>query len=124
MQIHISFRSRSDLVLDADHAFDFLSYLVLQACISLCSVSDTSGASLFLPCSHKIRHRKGAPNNFCDKDFAELSGALSGAICLKTLVLLGSALELFRKFFGTVRAIFWVWGSFLAWWELKGGDNV
>ena len=36
MQIRISFRSRSDLVLDADHALDF-SYLVLQACISFCS---------------------------------------------------------------------------------------
>ena len=32
--IRISFRSRSDLVLDADHALDFFSYLVLQACIS------------------------------------------------------------------------------------------
>ena len=53
MQIRISFRSHSDLVLDADHALDFLSYLVLQACISFCSVSDKSGASLFLPCSHK-----------------------------------------------------------------------
>ena len=56
---------------------------------------------------------KGTPKNFCDKDFAELSGEFSGAICLKPLVLLGSALELFRKFFGTVHAIFWVWGSFL-----------
>ena len=33
MQIQISFRSRSDSVLDADHAFDFL-LLVLQAYIS------------------------------------------------------------------------------------------
>ena len=47
-------------------------------------------------------------------------------ICLKTFVLLGSALELFRKFFGTVRAIFWLWGSF---WPLifvsfeKGKEN-
>ena len=41
--------------LDADHALEgfFLSDLVLQACISFCSVSDKSGASLFLPCSHK-----------------------------------------------------------------------
>ena len=30
------------------------SYLALQACISFCSVSDKSGASLFLPCSHKM----------------------------------------------------------------------
>ena len=37
-----------------------------------------------------IGDRKGTPKNFCDKDFAELSGELSGAICLKTLVLLGS----------------------------------
>ena len=49
---------------------------------------------------------KGTPKNFCDKDFAELSGELSGAICLKTLVLVGRALELFRKFFRTVRAFF------------------
>ena len=48
----------------------------------------------------------------CDKEFAELLGELSGAICLKTLILLGRALELFRKFFGTVRAIFWLWGSY------------
>ena len=41
-------------VLDADHALGFfLSCPVLQACISFCSVSDKSGASLFLPCSHK-----------------------------------------------------------------------
>ena len=56
--------------------------------------------------------QKGTPKNLCDKDFAELSGELSGAICLRTLVLLGSVLELFRKFFGTVRAIFGLWGSF------------
>ena len=36
----------------------------------------------------------------------------------KTLVLLGSALELFRKFFGAVRANFWLWGSF---WSLISG---
>ena len=58
---------------------------------------------------------------FCAKDFAELSGELFGVICLKTLVLMGNVtvmtgnpLELFRKFFGAVRAIFWLWGSFLA----------
>ena len=51
LQIRISFRSRSDLVLDVDHALDF--YLALQACISFCSVSDTSDVFLFLPCSHK-----------------------------------------------------------------------
>ena len=61
-----------------------------------------------------VRDRKGTPKNFCDKDFAELSGELAGAICLKTPVLVGSALELFRKFLGAVRAIFWLWGSLLA----------
>ena len=60
-----------------------------------------------------IRDRKGTPKSFCDKDFAELSGELSGEICLETLVLLDSAPELFRKFFGTVRAIFCFGGSFL-----------
>ena len=61
-----------------------------------------------------ITDRKGTPKNLRDKDFAELSDELSGAICLKTLVLLGSALELFRKFFGAVRVVFRLWGSFLA----------
>ena len=37
-----------------------------------------------------VRDRKGTPKNFCDKDFAELSGELSGAICLKTLVFMGN----------------------------------
>ena len=50
--------------------------------------------------------QKKSPKNFCDKDFAELSGELSGEICLKTLVLLDRALEFFRKFFGTLRVIF------------------
>ena len=59
------------------------------------------------------RGRKGTPKNLCDKDFAKLSGELSGAICLTTLVLLRSALELFRKLFGAIRAIFGLWGSFL-----------
>ena len=44
MQIRISFRSRSDLVLDADHALDFLSDLAFQECISFYSVLDKSGA--------------------------------------------------------------------------------
>ena len=55
--------------------------------------------------------RKSTPKNFCDKDFAELSGEFSGAICLKTLVLLGhdrrpprivsaNSLALFVRFFG------------------------
>ena len=53
MQVRISFRCRSDLVLDADHALDFFkSYLVLQVSNSFCGVSDKSGTSLFLPCLH------------------------------------------------------------------------
>ena len=44
MQIRISFRSRSDLVLDADHALDFLPDLAFQACISFDIVLDKSGA--------------------------------------------------------------------------------
>ena len=65
-------------------------------------------------CLARVRDRKGTPKNLCDKDFAELSGELSDAICLKTLVFLGSAIDLFRKFFGAVRAILWLCGSFLA----------
>ena len=45
LQIRISFRSRTDLVLDADHALDFLSYLVLLACISFGGVLDKRGAA-------------------------------------------------------------------------------
>ena len=41
MQSRISFRSRSDLVLNAEHTLDFYPYLVLQACTSFCSVSHT-----------------------------------------------------------------------------------
>ena len=36
----------------------------------------------------KIGDRKGTTKKLCDKEFAELSGEFSGAICLKTLVLL------------------------------------
>ena len=37
-----------------ENSLDFLgTYLALQACLSFCSVSIKSGASLFLPCSHK-----------------------------------------------------------------------
>ena len=57
--------------------------------------------------------RKGITKKLCDKDFAERSGELSGAICLKTLALVGndlvapsnsseSSLVLFVRFFGFV----------------------
>ena len=39
-----------------------------------------------------LGHRKGTTKKLCDKDFAERSGELSGAICLRTLVLLGNDL--------------------------------
>ena len=58
--------------------------------------------------------QKRYPKELLRQRFAELSGELSGAICLKALVLLGSDLELFRKFFRAVRATFWLWVSFLA----------
>ena len=45
-----------------------------------------------------VKYRQGTPKNLCDKDFAELSGELSGAIGLKTLVLL--------RFFG-FGVLFW-----------------
>ena len=41
-------------------------------------------------CPATVRDRKGTPKNLCDKDFAELSGENSGAICLKTLGLMGN----------------------------------
>ena len=46
-----------------------------------------------LPC----QGQKRTPKNICNKDFAKLSGELSGAICLRTLVLLGSALLSVQK---------------------------
>ena len=47
----------------------------------------TSGGKNCLPIVSRqfFRDRKGTPNNLCDKDFAELSGELSGSICLKPL---------------------------------------
>ena len=72
------------------------------------------------PLNHKKQFgdRKGATKKLCDKDFAERSGELSGAICLKTLVLLGNdlatpsncsedSLVLFVRFFGFVGP-FWL----------------
>ena len=38
----------------------------------------------------KLGHREGTTKKLCDKDFAERSSELSGATCLKTLVLLGN----------------------------------
>ena len=60
--------------------------------------------SIFPKCLMLLRDRNGTPKNLCDKDFVELSGELSGAICLKNPCFIGRALELFSKNFGTVRA--------------------
>ena len=68
-----------------------------------------------------IQEQKKVPQRACvTKDCAELSGELSGAICLKTKALLGSALELFRKFFGAIRAIFL--GFFIA--QMNSPNNL
>ena len=48
-----------------------------QTCLCLCFLSLAIG------------DRKGTTKKLCDKDFAERLGELSGAICLKVLVLLG-----------------------------------
>ena len=65
-----------------------------------------------------IGDRKRTTKKLCDKHFAERPGELSGAIRLKALILLGNdpcnPLGLFRKFFGALRAIFWLCGSFWA----------
>ena len=61
--------------------------------------------------------RKGTTKKLYDKDFAERSGELCGAICLKPLfywIMTDNPLELFRKFFGAVRPNFWLCRSFLA----------
>ena len=65
-------------------------------------------------CFPDFSWRQKRYQKLCDKDFAERSGELSGAICLKTLVLLDNPIELFRKFFCAVRANFRLCGSFLA----------
>ena len=43
---------------------------------------------------------RGTIKNLCVKDFAKLSDEFSGAICVETLVLLGDALRLFRRYLG------------------------
>ena len=73
----------------------------------------------------KVGDRKGTTKKLCDKDFAERSGELSGAIRLKTVVLLENDpvipsncsenyLVLFVRFFGFV-------GPF---WLLRRGESV
>ena len=61
-----------------------------------------------------IRDRKGTLKTLCDKDFAEFSGEFSGAICLKMLVLLGSALKLFRIILWYCSCDFLALGFFLS----------
>ena len=63
-----------------------------------------------------IGDRRGTTKKLCDKDFAERSGELSGAICLKPLVLLRNdpvtasncsenSLLLLARFFGFVSRV-------------------
>ena len=70
--------------------------------------------------------RQGTTKKLCDKDFAEHAGELSGAVCLKTLVLMGNdpvtpsnrsenSLVLFVRCFGSVSPLLGV---------RKGGQNV
>ena len=82
-----------------------------------------------------FRDRKGTPKNLCDKEFAELSGELSGVICLKTLVLLEISPNFWVNFLARFASKplfywvapsnssenslvlfvrFWLWSSFLA----------
>ena len=70
----------------------------------------------------KLGNRKGNTKKLCDKDFAERSGELSGAICLKTLVLLGNDpatpsnfFRQFLRFLGFVSP-FWAPEKLRAFW--------
>ena len=61
---------------------------------TICNEFTTRSDSLL-----KMGDGKSTTKKLCGKDLAELSGELSGAICLKTLVLLvttSNPLELFR----------------------------
>ena len=101
----------------------FLSFLARESSEAELTCHPSNRQGWFLPLSHvqalpQFGDRKGTAKKLCDKDFAERSGELSGAICLKTLVLLittlimtSNPLELFRNFFGAVRANFWLCGS-------------
>ena len=71
------------------------------------SARDKGGTWHVISAKPEIGDRKGTTKKLCDKDFAERSGELSGAICLKTLTLLGNdpvtpSIDLFRKIFGAV----------------------
>ena len=71
-----------------------LSTVVL---VSVLSTLSSKGSSHTKRTAQSVRNREGTPKNVSDKDLGELSGELSGAICLRTLVLLGSALKCFRN---------------------------
>ena len=51
---------------------------------------ESGNRALVIQKARKFGDGKGTTKKLCDKDFAERSGELSGAICLKTLVLLGN----------------------------------
>ena len=65
--------------------FEIASAMGIQALTKLCPARTVQEIE-----PSKIWGQKGTTRKLCDKDFAERSGELSGAICLKTLVLLGN----------------------------------
>ena len=65
----------------------------LPGTLIICCKREASGQAKiryikYLQC--QFGDRKGTTKKLCDKDFAERSDELSGAICLKTIVLLGN----------------------------------
>ena len=70
-----------------------------------------SGVEIY--CASLVRDEKGTTKNLCDNKFAKLSGEISGAICLKTHVLLNTEYcsKTVRKMFGSVRVNLWLCGS-------------
>ena len=64
--------------------------------------------------STRVGDREGTPKNLCDKDFVELSGELSGAICLKTFCYWVVPSNCSEKSLVLFARVFWLWGSFLA----------
>ena len=58
--------------------------------VSLETPNFTQNLDVLVEPSISFGDRKGTTKKVCDKDFTQGSGEFSGAICLKTLVLLGN----------------------------------
>ena len=114
-----------------------------KVCLCLCAFSFPDrlsiGSVFFSPgeVSILVGDRKGTAKKLCDKDFAERSGELSGAICLKILLSLHfprkrAFLDDFPLCYSYYRlAVSEIWGSstdlcslFLTWALLGGGQNL